>query len=322
MDVHVKKFFIAASLAALAAGCEKPAEATNNQESAAKVQTIETDVKAESQPVVQEKDGVESQAPAAAPKADERSVATTGTPVEQNLDTNQAEATGRQVQPDDHEAVKPDALGVGHSGGANPHIALSPDQHIKVALQHRGEGRVTESLVILDQAIEQFPESAQLYAVRSDIRRDNAKLAGALADIEKAVRLNPQSAPYLVGRSQLYLSFERLKEAEADLTRAIALEPGLIAARFNRGTLYAHNGDYEKALLDLNACIATDPHIAAPYFNRGSVYYNLDRKEEAVKDIERFIELADVKSWKSAGHDLLRAWGEADSDLQAPAVKE
>lgn len=205
-----------------------------------------------------------------------------------------------------------DALGVGHSGGANPHIALTPDQHITVALQHRTEGRIPEALAVLDEAIKSYPQSAQLHAVRSDIRRDNLNLAGALADIEQAVRLNPQSAPYLVGRSQLYLNFERMEEAKADLTRAIDLEPDLVAARFNRGTLYAHEAEYDKALVDLEACIAADPHLAAPYFNRGSVYYNLGRKEEAFADIERFIELADVPTWKAAGADLLRVWREAE----------
>lgn len=295
----MKRIIFVSMLAMVTAGCEEPAKVTQEPSSQPQQQAEATG-------------NVTAEAPTT-----ETVTAVTGESETQAA----AEQTGDDAQPEKQEmqqvdpsADKPDALGVGHAGGSDPHMALGPDQHVRVALQHRSEGRIAEALVVLDQAVAKYPENAQLYGVRSDIRRHNRDLSGALADMEKAVRLDPEDALYLVGRSQLYLRFERLKEAEADLSRAIELKPELVAARFNRGTLYAHNGDYDKALVDLNACIAADPHLPAPYFNRGSVNYNMGRKEEAVADIERFIELAaGNESWVSSAKDLLKVWGDAEA---------
>ena len=116
-----------------------------------------------------------------------------------------------------------------------------------------------------------------------------------------------------MSRAQLYLSFERVEKAMTDLNMAIKMEPKLVPARFNRGTLLAHQGNYQAALTDFDVCIQVDPHLAGPYFNRGSVYYNMGQKEDAVADIERFIELAELDSWKQSGRDLLKVWEESDT---------
>ncbi len=297
----MKRIIIISILAMIASGCEEPAKVIQEPTSQPQEQQAETPVTEPTQAVTQdgEKPPVVEQA------------------------SDDAQSVKQEIPEIDPSADKPDALGVGHGSGTDPHIALGPDQHVRVALQHRSEGRIAEALVVLDQAIAKFPDNAQLYGVRSDIRRHNRDLAGALGDMEKAVRLDPKDALYLVGRSQLYLRFERLKEAEADLSSAIELQPDLVAARFNRGTLYAHNGEYDKALVDLEACIAADPHLPAPYFNRGSVYYNMGRKEEAVADIEHFIELAaDNESWKSSARDLLRAWEDAEESKHSDVATE
>ena len=294
----MKRILFIFMLAMLTAACEEPAQVTQDPSSQAQEQQAATagDVTAD-------------------PAVTETTVAVSG-----ESKKPAADQAAPQVE---SSADKPDALGVGHATGADPHIALAPDQHVRVALQHRSEGRIAEALVVLDQAIVKFPENAQLYGVRSDIRRHNRDLSGALGDMEKAVQLDPNDALYLVGRSQLYLRFERLKAAEEDLNKAIELKPDLVAARFNRGTLYAHNGDYEKALIDLDACIAADPHLPAPYFNRGSVNYNMGRKDAAVADIEHFIKLAEGKeSWVSSAKDLLRAWSDAESGMSSSVATE
>ncbi|OOY41398.1 hypothetical protein BOV91_11695, partial [Solemya velum gill symbiont] len=229
-------------------------------------------------------------------------------------ESDEEQVVKEEMKQGDPSADKPNASGVEQTGGTEPQTALTPEEHIRLALQHRGEGRIAEALAVLDEAITIYPENAQLHGVRSDMRRHNRDYSGALDDMEKAVSIDPEDALYLVGRSQLYLRYKRFAEAEADLSRAIELKPDLVAARFNRGTLYAHNGDYDKALVDLDACIAADPHLPAPYFNRGSVNYNMGRKEQAVADIERFIELAaGNESWVASAKDLLRAWNDAEA---------
>lgn len=203
----------------------------------------------------------------------------------------------------------PDPLGGAH-GGADPHASLSADQNIKVALQHRDEGRLPEAIQVMQQTLQKYPEHAASHAVMADLLREQGDNAGALAMIEKAISLDDSVALFHVSRALMYMPFQRYEEALADLDRAIALDPDMIAARFNRGSLLAQRERYEQALQDFDHCIAVDPHLPAPYFNRGSVRYSLGMKEQAVADIEHFIELTDNDDWKQTARELLQAWEE------------
>ncbi|OOZ42629.1 tetratricopeptide repeat protein [Solemya elarraichensis gill symbiont] len=187
-------------------------------------------------------------------------------------------------------------------------VKLTHDQAARRAIDLSKKGDISEAISVLKEAITNYPRSAQLYALRSDIYRQDRNVNASLDDISVAIELNSESASYHVGRAQLYISQERMQEAEADLNKAIELEPDLIAAHFNRGTLYAHLGQYEKALGDLDTCINKAPAFAAPYFNRASVLEHLGRRQEAIADVERFIELADNEEWKKVGRDQLLKW--------------
>ncbi len=224
-----------------------------------------------------------------------------------------------------------DPLDEGRAGamhrGPNPHAKLTPEQQITVALQHFRDGRLPQAMAVLDQALAKNPQAAQLYNVRASLYLANDQTAQALADIEQAIKLMPEEPLYRVTRAQIYLKFERLDEAMTDLDKAVAINPDLIPARYNRGTLLAYQENYQPALVDFTHCIAIEPHLPAPYFNRGSVYYALGEKAKAREDIEHFIEMADVDSWKQSGVDLLKAWdvtaenhvpsSEADNKLEA-----
>ena len=219
-----------------------------------------------------------------------------------------------------------DPLDEGRAGamhrGADPHAKLTPEQQISVALQHFNAGRFAQAMVVMNQAITKNPQSAELYNVRASLYLANEDTVAALRDIEQAVKLNPEEPMFRVTRAQIYLKFERLEEARADLDQAISLNPDLIPARFNRGTLLAYEEKYLLALEDFNHCIAVEPHLPAPYFNRGAVYYSLGEKSKAREDIEHFIQMADVPSWKQSGNDLLKAWDAAEKVHPQPSAAD
>ena len=220
--------------------------------------------------------------------------------------------TAREPLPPAH----PDPLGGAH-GGVDPHAALSADQNIKVALQHRAEGRLPEAIAVMQQTLQKYPQHASSHAIMADLLSEKGDHAEALAMIGKAVSLDDSSALFHVSRALMYLPFQRYQEALADLDRAVELEPDMIAARFNRGSLHAQLEQYDLALMDFDRCIAVDPHLPAPYFNRGSVRYSLGMKEQAVSDIEHFIELSDNAAWKQSAQQLLQAWQEKEKQADA-----
>lgn len=219
------------------------------------------------------------------------------------------------AQPDQSGVVTP-AQGATTNrphGAYDPHKTLSPSQHIKVALQHKMEGRLSLAIDTLTQALANYGNNKQLLAVRSSLYLETRQLSAALKDINAALQLDPQDTRLLVNRADIYRQFGRSAEALSELDHAIALDQNMVAAFFNRGTINYQNGDYEKALEDFTRCIVIDPHLAGPYFNRAAVQNALGGNEAAIADLKRFMDLTDNESWKQKAEELLKDWEGADT---------
>jgi len=203
------------------------------------------------------------------------------------------------------------ARSAGPHGAYDPHVGLSPEQHIQVALQHKQEGRLSEALNTLSTAISQHGDSKQLYAVRGSIYLETGQAARALSDIEKGLKLDAEDTALLTNRAQIYRQFGQIEQALSDLNKAIELDPDLVAARFNRGAIHFSREEFELALVDFDQCIAIDPHTAAAYFNRASARHALNDVSGARQDLERFIQLSENDKWRSTARELLESWDDA-----------
>ncbi len=196
-----------------------------------------------------------------------------------------------------------------HSGG-DPHAQLDEMAYVQLILGHWDAGRTIEAWASMGKAQKRHPQSAPLFALRSQLQHVSGESAQALASIEKAISLAPDNPDYFTNRAQLYLSFERPEEALQDLDLALALNGDHLAARFNRGSYHFNQGKHEQALADFEHCIAINPHMAAPYFNRAAVYDAMGKQDLAITDLENFIELSEQPGWTQTARDLLKAWRE------------
>ncbi len=194
----------------------------------------------------------------------------------------------------------------------DPHASLTPDKHVQVALQHLAEGRATQAIDSLNQAVEMYPDNANLHGVRGSLLLEQGRSSAALADLNRALELDAHNPMFLTNRAQAYRNFGRIDEAMADLDKAIETDSGFIAARFNRGSLAFNAGRYPQALEDFDACVAADPHSAAPYFNRASVHDVMGNRALAIADLKRFLEIAPSEEWKDAAKALLQRWQAED----------
>lgn len=193
-------------------------------------------------------------------------------------------------------------------GAYDPHWTLSPSQHVKVALQHKREGRMSLAIDTLTQALVSHGGDKQLLAVRSSLYLESQQPAAALKDLNAAMELDDGDPRLYINRAEVYRQFGRAENALTDLDAAIALDPNMVPAYFNRGTLHFQNGEYQKSLADFTRCINIDPHIAGPYFNRAAVQDALGDHDAAVTDIKRFMELTDNEGWRRQAEELLRNW--------------
>ena len=208
----------------------------------------------------------------------------------------------------------------GAHGSYDAHAGLTPDKHAQVALQHLAEGRTTEAMNTLHQAIAQFPDDADLHGILGSLLLEQEVFTQALNELELAVKLAPGNPLHLTNRAQAYRKFKRDDEAMADLNRAIELNHDLLSARFNRGAVAFGKGDFATALADFDHCIALDPHLAAPYFNRAAVYEAMGQREMAIADIKRFLEIAPSENWKTTAKELLQQWEAVTSEAEKSDV--
>ncbi|HED17245.1 MAG TPA: tetratricopeptide repeat protein [Gammaproteobacteria bacterium] len=233
--------------------------------------------------------------------------------------TNKISTDGPVVQPVSQPAIPQSTVKQTSSkrSGAHsrrdPHAQLTPDKQLQVALQHLAEGRTQLAMNTLNQAIGNYPDSAELYGVRGSLFLEQGSSAAALADLNRAVELAPHNPAFLNNRAQAFRRFERTKEALADLDHAIELDSHFVAARFNRGTIAFNAGKYSQAMTDFDACVAADPQSAAPYFNRASVHDAMGHRELAIADLNRFLEIADSEQWKNVAKALLLKWENTDN---------
>jgi len=201
----------------------------------------------------------------------------------------------------------------GAHGRNDPHVKLTPEKHIQVALQHKAEGRLAEAFTSLNQAIRSNPLSAELLAVRGSFYLEQQDVSSALRDFESAIKISPDSAAILTNRAQAYRHFGRIAEALADLNKAIDLNPDLMPAYFNRGAIHYSSGEFDRALKDFDTCIAINPHAAGPYFNRASAKQALGDHDGAIRDIKYFMEMTADNRWKQIGQELLEKWQGKDT---------
>jgi len=203
--------------------------------------------------------------------------------------------------------------GIGAAPGSahqasDPHQALSPTQHIKVALQHRDEGRLGPAIETLTRALASYGDNKQLLAVRSNLYLENKETSAALRDLNAALKLDSRDAGLLVNRASAYQKFGRTEDALADLDKALEIDGNMLAAYFNRGTILYGTGDYHRALADFTRCTEIDAAAAGPYFNRAAVHDVLGNREAAVSDVRQFIALTDNPAWKDKARFLLDQW--------------
>ena len=83
-------------------------------------------------------------------------------------------------------------------------------------------GRKQEALDNLNQAIQQYPDSAVAYAARANLERDMKQDEAALYDWQKAEKLSPKDPTYVVSHVDLLLVLERRKEARRVLDAAVS----------------------------------------------------------------------------------------------------
>jgi len=148
-----------------------------------------------------------------------------------------------------------------------------------------------KALALYEKAIIAAPDSAGVYAARSNTFRLMGNLEAALADARKAIELAPAQREGWIKLSHALVQGKQYDEALSAIDRAIELAPKVSGLYTIRARIHESQGRLEKALADRTASIECDPTQSFIYKRRGEAHFNLGHYDEALADIARSIEL-------------------------------
>jgi tetratricopeptide (TPR) repeat protein len=161
------------------------------------------------------------------------------------------------------------------------------------------KGDVNGAIAILTEAIEHYPDNADLYYYRGNHHDMNGDLDRAIADYTEALRRNPRAALAYHGRGSAYRRNGDLSRAIADFTKALdVLDPSEKYATVHkavflstRGKTYQAANKLDRAITDFTEMIQIDPYDAQAYVLRAQAYRAAGDEEKAASDARKTKEL-------------------------------
>ena len=152
-------------------------------------------------------------------------------------------------------------------------------------------GQLENAYALYSQLIQQKPENAEYYNMRSAILHKMSRYQEAsVNDYTKAIELKPQTSFYYNNRGISLHEMEQYKEAIQDKTKAIELEPSNADFYSSRGVSFHSAKLYEKAVQDYSEAIKLDPSNVQIYKSRAVSLNKLGRAKEAAQDQARAIQ--------------------------------
>lgn len=160
-----------------------------------------------------------------------------------------------------------------------------------------------EAIPLFSQALETFPERAEIYYLRG-VAYENVRLPErALADYSKAVELEPDRHEAINNKGVALAKLDRFEDAVAEFSRLIELRPDDALAFRNRGLSQHDLGRLEEALADYGHAIRIAPGDPLSWFQRGNVYLEQGQLPLAEQDFSKAIELDPLlaRGWMNRG---------------------
>ncbi|MCA9245504.1 MAG: hypothetical protein KDA42_00285 [Planctomycetales bacterium] len=165
------------------------------------------------------------------------------------------------------------------------------------ALRAQSADDPATALEKLDQAIQAWPMSEQLYMLRAQMRRRAGDLRGSMEDYDIAIQLAPKFAEAYMQRAVVRRMLGYTTDALEDVNTAIVLRPRGEAEPLNlRAYLRALSGvELQEALVDIDKALSTvDSAPAAWLDTRACVLLGLGELDRALEDIDTALRLMET----------------------------
>lgn len=150
----------------------------------------------------------------------------------------------------------------------------APRAEVQVALAglYLGTGQAERSRELLQRAVQNWPNDAEVHAAFGESLRTSGEYDAAQAHLLRAIELDPAYWRYHWHLGTMLAQQGRLDEGAARTSRAIRLQPNSPAPYYSLGGIYFLQGEYLKAADAFRESITRYPNPVA-YSNAGTQYF-------------------------------------------------
>ena len=162
--------------------------------------------------------------------------------------------------------------------------------HFSLGSIYNATGKVTESIVELNRAVQLAPNSDEGYRRLGGAYLASGRKEEALKAYQRAVDINPYYWQNYNGLGEAYFEIGATEKALGAWSRITQLEPENSIGYMNIAAAYFRQGKYAESIPFCQKALQLQPS-ADLYSNLGTTYFFLRRYDEAVPLFEKAVEL-------------------------------
>ena len=154
------------------------------------------------------------------------------------------------------------------------------------------KGHITNAVVLMQQAVAQYPDRVQAWLVFGKALSQAGDLAAAERALRKAVQIDSNSVPARNELGGVLFAQSRYPEAETNYREALRINPNLAEAWFNLGLCRMNQRDSAGALEAFENATRFKPDLTYAYIRWGQALGRLQRVPEAIEKLQHALRLS------------------------------
>ncbi len=159
------------------------------------------------------------------------------------------------------------------------------------------QGKYTEALETMDQAIKASPNDFRFYYLKGLIYQSLEQEEKAIDQLEQARKLNPKDIGVLSSLALLYDNRKEYNKSDSLYEEALRIDPNAAIILNNYSYSLCERGlQLERCLKMSQDAVAAEPNNSAYLDTYGWILYKLGRYSEAAEYIEKAIEVGDASA--------------------------
>ena len=141
-----------------------------------------------------------------------------------------------------------------------------PIEDLESLINLYSEGEFTEALSLINELLDQFPYSMDLYNIAGASNAGLRKFDASINNYKQAIKINPDFADAHNNIGNAFLGKGELDEAIANYKQATLINPEYFEAYLNLGNALMDKGMQDEAIDNYKEAIKINPNLAIAYY--------------------------------------------------------